>query len=308
MVAMERSWLDVPFGDKGEAKAAGARWDPQARRWYAPRPGMDCLDRWRPLPDLLPGEDRAHGEGLFVDLIPQTSWFRNVRAAVDPADWYRLRRMVYRRAGHRCEACGDSGSQPEAHERFTYDVQSGVQRLVRLICLCTACHRVTHFGRTMLQGDAAGQAAIDHLQAVTGMIDLEIERHIRDAFDQWERRSAVSWRVDLSLISAAGIRVREPEPETQARFARGASRGYDPDEDEPGMLTIRPITRLADITPETPEEAAAWRNIAGLPPKREPGPATQALAASYERYADQLAAIEALRGRQHSALPGASDL
>ena len=93
----------------------------------------------------------------------------------------RLRRMVYRRAGHRCEACGDSGSQPEAHERFTYDVQSGVQRLVRLICLCTACHRVTHFGRTMLQGDAAGQAAIDHLQAVTGMIDLETELHLTSA-------------------------------------------------------------------------------------------------------------------------------
>jgi Domain of unknown function (DUF5710) len=302
MVAMERSWLDVPFGDKDEAKAAGARWDPQARRWYAPQPGMDCLSGWTPLPDLLPGEDRAYAEGLFVDLIPQTSWFRNVRAAVDPTDWDRLRRMVYRRAGHRCEACGDSGAQLEAHERFTYDFQAGVQRLVRLICLCTACHRVTHFGRTMLEGDAAGQAAIDHLQAVTGMIDLETELHIRDAFDLWARRSEVSWRVDLSLISAAGIRVREPEPgtEAEARFARGASRVYEPDEDEPGMLTIRPITRLADITPETPEVAAAWRNLAGLPPKREPGPATQALAASYERYADELAAIEALRSRLHS--------
>lgn len=175
-----------------------------------------------------------------------------MRAAVDPADWDSLRRMVYRRAGHRCEACGDGGSQLEAHERFTYDAQAGIQRLVRLICLCSACHRVTHFGRTMLQGDAAGQAAIDHLQAVTGMIDLETELHIRDAFDQWQRRSAVSWRVDLSLISAAGIRVREPEPQAAARFARGASRGYDPDEDEPGMLTIRPSRGWRTSPPKRP--------------------------------------------------------
>lgn len=101
------------------------------------------------------------------------------------------------------EACGASGSQLEAHERFTYNTQPGVQRLVRLICLCTACHRVTHFGRTMLQGDAAGLAALDHLQAVTGMNDAQTERHFRGALDRWERRSGVSWRVDLSLITSA---------------------------------------------------------------------------------------------------------
>jgi Domain of unknown function (DUF5710) len=29
----ERMWLDVPFAEKDEAKALGAQWDPQARRW-----------------------------------------------------------------------------------------------------------------------------------------------------------------------------------------------------------------------------------------------------------------------------------
>ena len=32
-----RTWLDVPYAEKEEAKAQGARWDPAARRWYAPR-------------------------------------------------------------------------------------------------------------------------------------------------------------------------------------------------------------------------------------------------------------------------------
>jgi hypothetical protein len=36
-------------------------------------------------------------------------------------------------------------------------------------------------------------------------------------------------------------------------------------------------------------------------PEREPSPAERALAASYERYAAELAEIEALRSRQHSA-------
>jgi hypothetical protein len=280
MVAMERTWLDVPFADKDPAKAAGARWDPAARRWYAPRPGVPGLGRWAALPDLLPGEDRSYGEGLFVDLIPQTSWFRNARAAVDPADWDRLRRMVYRRAGHRCEACGASGSQLEAHERFTYDTQPGLQRLVRLICLCTACHRVTHFGRTMLGGDAAGQAALDHLQAVTGMNDAETEQHICGAFDRWERRSEVSWRVDLSLITNAGIRLSQTPPEPV--HPRPAVTGNSPDEAD--ILVI--ITAVTAVV--IPEPTAATG----------PGPATRALAATYQRYADELAVIEALRSQR----------
>jgi hypothetical protein len=160
------------------------------------------------LPAVLPGEDRSYGAGLFVDLIPRTSWFRNVRAAVDPADSDRLRRMVYRRAGLRCEACGARRVQLEAHERFIYDTRAAIQRLVRLICLCTACHQVTHFGHTRLLGDAAAQAAINHLQTVTGMTAAETERHIRDAFALWERRSRTPWRVDLSMISDAGIGLR----------------------------------------------------------------------------------------------------
>ncbi len=31
-----RTWLDVPVAAKDKARAAGARWDPQARSWYAP--------------------------------------------------------------------------------------------------------------------------------------------------------------------------------------------------------------------------------------------------------------------------------
>jgi len=102
------------------------RWDPNARRWYGPQPPTTGLDRWTGLPgvpDLLPGEDRAFGSGLFVDMIPRSCWFTNVRACVTPNDWERLARMVYSRAGHRCEACGAgldraAGRRMEAHERW----------------------------------------------------------------------------------------------------------------------------------------------------------------------------------------------
>lgn len=45
--AMERTWLNVPYAEKNQAKAQGARWDREARSWYAPE-GTDLggLKKW----------------------------------------------------------------------------------------------------------------------------------------------------------------------------------------------------------------------------------------------------------------------
>ena len=49
---------------------------------------------------------------LTVELVPQTCWFSNVRSEVTSADWNRIRRYVYERAGHSCEICGGSAPSP----------------------------------------------------------------------------------------------------------------------------------------------------------------------------------------------------
>ena len=236
-MAGRRIWLDVPFAEKDEAKAAGARWDPAAKRWYAPRPGMAALQRWAAapeVPDLLPGEDRSLGSGLFVDLVPSTCWFTNVRSCVDARDWERLRRMVTRRAGRRCEVCGAAEDRAarrwlEVHERWVYDERTRVQALRRLVCLCTDCHTVTHFGLAQVRG-LAGRA-FAHLREVTGMTEAQARRHVDEAFAVWEARSRVAWTLDLSMLTAAGVRLAPPPRavERAAVAARqlGEERGAD---------------------------------------------------------------------------------
>lgn len=41
--------LDVPFAEKDEAKALGAKWDPDLRKWFVPE-GIDLEDftNWIP--------------------------------------------------------------------------------------------------------------------------------------------------------------------------------------------------------------------------------------------------------------------
>jgi len=51
-----------------------------------PKPPTPGLDRWTarpPIPDVLPGEDRTFGDGLFVDLIPRTDDPVRMRDAVE---------------------------------------------------------------------------------------------------------------------------------------------------------------------------------------------------------------------------------
>jgi hypothetical protein len=215
-MAGNKVFLDVPFGEKDEAKALGARWDPGARRWYAPRPGIAGLERWAALadvPDLLPGEDRSFGAGLFVDLVPRSCWFTNVRSCVSERDWERLRRMITGRAGRRCEVCGQSEDRPagrwlEAHERWAYDDASRVQSLRRLICLCTDCHTVTHFGLATVQGRDA--QALRHLRAVTGLSAGDTDLLVEAAFELWSQRSRFEWALDLGILTEAGVTVRRP--------------------------------------------------------------------------------------------------
>lgn len=213
---MERIWLDVPFGEKDQAKAAGARWDSGARSWYAPREGMIDLEPWaaqEPLPDLLPGEDRTLGPGLFVDLVPSTCWFTNVRSCVSERDWERIRRMVTTRAGQRCETCGAPEDRSrrrwlEVHERWSYDEPTQVQRLGRLICLCSDCHTATHYGLAGIRG--RGHAARSHLQKVTGLSASDVGILIEVATETFYRRSSHPWTLDLSMLTDTGVTVAPP--------------------------------------------------------------------------------------------------
>jgi hypothetical protein len=227
-----RVYLDVPFGEKDQAKAGGARWDSTAKRWYDPQPvapgeARPELRTWVALPevpDLLPGEDREFGQGLFVDPVPESCWFSNVRTCVSERDWERLRRMITRRAGHRCEICRrpedrDQRRWLEAHERWAYDERTGVQALRRLICLCSECHLSTHMGFANVTGRT--DQAIAHLQVVTGMTDAEADDHIADAARRWAEQSGRTWALDLSILTDAGVTLAPPdEPAARAETAR----------------------------------------------------------------------------------------
>ena len=232
------------MAEKDAAKALGARWDPGAKRWFDPKPPTDGLERWTarpPIPDVLPGEDRTFGGGLFVDLIPRTCWFTNVRTCVTQQDWERLRRPIFRRADYTCEVCGATEDRIarrwlEAHERWHFDERTGVQSLRRLIALCSPCHLVTHFGYANVQGRT--DDALAHLRKVNGLTLAEALAHVHAAEDVWIRRSGRVWELDLGILTDVGITLRRPERAVDRPVA--AERALAQVADRPALPLPRP--------------------------------------------------------------------
>jgi len=204
------TFLDVPYSEKDEAKEMGAKWNPVKKSWFAPNDENDLIKRWGENPlESLDGEDRTFGgNDLFVDMIPRTSWCKNIRTAIlHKKDWVRLRKLACERTNYTCECCG-SHHDIEVHERFEYNEETQVQKLMRIVALCQQCHQSTHMGLAGINGKI--KEAQQHLSKVRGFTPDELRSHIQEANSLWKKRSEITWTIDLSLVENNGIEIHSP--------------------------------------------------------------------------------------------------
>jgi hypothetical protein len=137
---------------------------------------------------------------LSIELIPKTSWGINARSLLSPGQWDSLRREAYKRAGYCCEICGGRGPDHpvECHEIWEFDDEKHIQKLVGLITLCPACHRVKHFGRATAIG--VRDEATAHLRAINNWDERQAQDHINEAYEMWSARSGHNWIVQLDPV------------------------------------------------------------------------------------------------------------
>ncbi len=136
---------------------------------------------------------------LEIEMIPKTSFFTNVRS-VFPERWDEIRRECYKKAGYVCEICGGKGDKwpVECHEVWDYGEDTGLQKLIRLIALCPACHEVKHLGLATMKGRLEFVKA--HLCKVNGISERRAQEMIDAAWILWRRRSQFRWQLDLSVL------------------------------------------------------------------------------------------------------------
>lgn len=133
---------------------------------------------------------------IKVELVPSTSFGKNLRDRFKSSDWDLIRRYCYKISFHVCQLCGGVGPKHpvEAHEVWSY--HEGVQRLEDIMCLCPACHLAHHPGFANTQG--RGQEALHTLMRVNQWTEEQARDHVNEAALVWEKRSKRPWMLDIS--------------------------------------------------------------------------------------------------------------
>ena len=195
-------FINVPFEEKDAAKALGAKWHREEKRWFITE-DLDIADfsRWF---DTMYKKGNEGVGGLYVDLVPSSCWYSNVRSMLSKGDWDTIRRKIYTAAQSKCSICGGRGPKHavEAHERWEFSLVEGknTQTLKRVEALCPSCHQATHYGLAQVTGNAG--KAFDRLKYVNGWDDSTTKQHIDEAFSVWSERSSIrKWELDLTWLT-----------------------------------------------------------------------------------------------------------
>lgn len=116
-----------------------------------------------------------------------------------------MRRFCYAAAGNTCIACGSRGDPHlEAHEAWTFNEDTRVQKLVALRCFCPTCHKAKHLGYAQRIGRYS--QVIDRILELNEWSTTRLRAELERLHERQERLSKIQWSLDLSFLLHYGVR------------------------------------------------------------------------------------------------------
>lgn len=136
---------------------------------------------------------------LNFEFVPDGCWFSNLRTLLSKEQWDFLKKDAKQRAQGECAICGKKTNILDAHERWSYDKEKGVQKLEDIIAVCKDCHSVIHINHTYLKGD--GVKAEDHFMKVNGCNYAEFRKAMGQANERHKELNQVpEWSLDVTYL------------------------------------------------------------------------------------------------------------
>jgi hypothetical protein len=222
-----RIFLPIPPSMERQALQKGAHVDTGVTSATS-RVFLTPHDDLRPFARMLPLAYRPGGAKLHFPPVPARAARHNVWSMFDRETWDRIRFATYESAGRRCIVCGSRGGWfasnvlkatnrggVECHETWNWTVEDpstgvGLQRLDRLMAVCSDCHMIFHEGFAVETARNSGTGLQDEVarrirerqQLVNGMDETKLTLLLEADREEWESTNGVDdWIVDLSHLA-----------------------------------------------------------------------------------------------------------
>jgi len=147
---------------------------------------------------------------LTINLLPKGAWNNDLSKTLSQKDWDILRKTCYDKANNKCQICGYSTSDLDAHEEWGFDCIKQTQTLKNIIALCTKCHMVKHFKNTLRLGQTDNAKL--HFLNVNQCSEMDFASHLSEALLNYENNNKVlRWKqiVNLEKFGGNGIKFKE---------------------------------------------------------------------------------------------------
>ncbi len=214
-------YLIVSYEQKDIAKGLGAKWDPAKKLWYAPddsykalleqfgskdksisaKPKITINKQLNYIKLIGENEDFRKGE-LYIDIIPKSSNF-SLKKNLNKDDYYRIKDTLAKRNAYKCEICekqcNTAGEYIYLCERFSYSLETKIQKLEKISTLCNQCFTTTRL--------LDKQIALETLVNLLDISKEEAKEIIFDSFNIWKERSKYIWNLDTSILSNSGLHI-----------------------------------------------------------------------------------------------------
>ena len=124
-------YLNIPYKERNIARNLGAKWDEKNKRWFCDEDNELCslYEVYKENIEIKDEDREFGGNKLYIDMIPKTTYFKNVRSLFSENDWNLIRHHIYSRCDYKCECCNKKKNRYlEAHERWLFDETTKTQK------------------------------------------------------------------------------------------------------------------------------------------------------------------------------------
>ena len=136
---------------------------------------------------------------LEIELIPDGCFKSNLRNILSKKQWDFIKQDAKMRSNNKCSICGKSSCRLDAHERWSYDIKNGIQKLEDVIAVCSDCHGAIHMNRSQLFANA--EKIENHYIKVNGCTYSEMRADMGRANQlQQERNKVAEWKLDITWL------------------------------------------------------------------------------------------------------------